>query len=680
MTEAVRYSVSDGIAVLQIASPPNNALSAKVCSSLSMAVAQAQASRDVAAIVVAGSGGQFSAGYPLGALDANRAAEVARLCIQIETCKKPVVAAVSGMTLGAGFELALSCHYRVADIGAKVGFPDVGLGILCGSGGTQRAPRLAGADVTLRLMLEGVPLSVTEAELGAFFDRVVKEDVLEVAIAFASLLVEEGLGPRRTSDRRDGFADSEAFETALTKWRGRLHAHPEASNDDILACVEASRLLPFDAGLSFEQDRFLSRIGAPTFQALRHIALAERRVVQFPELKNGKADPVGLVGVIGVGAVGAGFTVACLMAGLEVVVVERNTSALEEGINRIGGLLDHAVASGRLTQIARDGIEASLHTGNDLVAVAEADFVLEASGQNTEVERQIFAQLDGVSKEGAVLAAHGASVNVTSLALETGCPEEVIGLYFSGAAHLSPGVELVVGPKSSDDTVARALWLLRRLGKVPVRVEPVAGLIGHSVMSAGLRAAEKMVLRGAHPYDIDAAMREWGMSLGPFEAADLTGLDAPWFKTSGVRLSLSLALALHRGRAAGRGWYAYDETGKPRSADLDETLHKMRSSAGLEPKTFSTSTIQGRVLAAMANAGVGLLRKGVVRTPSDIDVALVHGCGFPRWRGGPMMAAELEGLVRVRTTLRAMQAEGDSLSAPDPVFDHLIKNGGHLAR
>ncbi|MGR3712369.1 MAG: 3-hydroxyacyl-CoA dehydrogenase NAD-binding domain-containing protein [Shimia sp.] len=682
MTDAVSYLAKDGVAVLQFGRPPTNALTADACAGLAAGLRRAETAKDVHAVLVVGGSDTFSAGHPLGVMTAESVAHVAAICRRFEVSALPSVAVLSGLALGAGLELALACHYRVASAKARVGFPDVGLGILSGAGGTQRAPRVVGAEATLQMMLSGAPMAVTGPAARPISDQIARGDVLEVAKAFAAQVIEKKLGPRPTCNRVDGFEDAAAFSAALSMWQARAPDHPYASNRDILECVEASRLLPFESGLEFERERFERRITAPSFRALRHIALAERRSSHFPELKDATAKPVKQIGVIGLGAVGSSFAAAALMAGFDVVVVERNASAQEQGMDRINQLLDTAVTEGRLSPVRRDGLDASLFTGNDLVAVAEAEFVLEASGKDAGVERQIFAQLDGISQEGAVLAAHGPSADIDGLAAQTGCPEEVMGLYFPTAAHVSPGVEVVIGSATSPETVVRALSVLRAMGKAPVRVQPLPGLIGHTVSSAALRASEQMVIQGADPYAIDRAMRAWGMSLGPFEAVDLAGLSAPWVEAAGAILSLSLAQSGTSGRSDGQGWYRYGDAGNG-AAEVDivhDVVAQARQEDGRAQRAFVDADIQLRCMAAMANAGVGLLRDGIVRTPADIDVALVHGFGFPRWRGGPMMAAQAEGLLHIRATLREMAAEGDSLSKPDPVFDHLIKNGGHLAR
>ncbi len=681
MTETVNYSEIDGIAVLHMTAPGGNVLSAALCGALSAEVAKAQAAPHVRAVVLIGSERVFSVGNALGALTKNRAEQVSDLCDQIENASKPVIAALSGIALGAGFEVALACHHRIADERTRIGFPDVGLGILCGAGGTQRAPRLVGAEVTLQMMMTGAHMSVAASGAEGFFDNLVRGDLEASAVEFASQIAANSEPLQITGRRKDGFADAGAFDAALTRWRSKSSEKNRISGEDIVACVEASRLLPFEAGLAFEKDRFVARLSAPEFRALRHIALAEHRAAQFPEARGVKAPSVSQIGVIGIGAVGAGFAVDCLSAGFDVVVVDRNASALTEGVDRIRQLLDQEVADGRLSAVKRDGIEASLHPGNDLVAVAEADFVLEASGQVAEVERQVFAQLDGIVKEGAVLAAHGASADVAALARETDSPEDVIGLHFPKVVERSNGVEVVVGSETSSNAVAKTLAVLARLGKRPLRVAQEDGLVGHTVIAAGVRAAEHMVLRGADPYVVDAAMRSWGMALGPFELADRVGLDAPWFTASGASLSPALAQRMLKGRTSGGGWYRYvPGEAHPEATDLSEFLGAVRADAGKKERAFDAGEMQIRCLAAMANAGVGLLRKGVIATPGDVDVALVNGFGFPRHSGGPMMAAQNLGLVAVRATLRQMRREGDALSTPDPVFDHLIKNGSPLAQ
>lgn len=678
MTEEVSYSVEKGVAVLRMAGPSAGALTSDVLEDLEAALDRAVAAPDVQALVITGAE-VFSRGVPLADMNPERHETVARLCLKIEQLSLPVVAAVSGVALGAGLELALACHYRLADRTARIGFPEVALGALCGAGGTQRAPRIAGAQAALRLMMTGAVVPVTLSEAEAFFDRVVNEDVIAVAQTFAELIVEEGLGPRPSSRRAEGFADGAAYDAALTHWRQRPAAHPYVSDSDILDCVEASRLLPFEAGLAFERERFVARVTAPAFHALRHISQAERRAPRFAGQVSEPLSAVETVGVIGLGSVGAGFAAACLMAGYEVVVVDRNAPALEKGLARVSELLDQEMHNGHLSDVQRDGIEGSLHKGDDLVAVAGADLVLQATGQDAEVQRQIFAQLDGITKEGAVLVAHGAAVDVSQLAAQTGGPDEVLGLYFPASAHLPAIAEVVVGEQTSDASVARVLSVLERLGKIGVRVSPNIGLAGHVVSAAALRAAEQMVLSGADPHAVDRAMRRWGMVEGPFAAADRFGLHQPWLKDAGTVLSLALARGLQSGRAAGRGWYRYED-GKMFPAELDGFLKQVRSEAGRDQRRFGDKEIVQRCLAAMANAGVGLMRKAVVRSPADIDVVMVRGFGFPRWRGGPMMAAETLGLMTVRATLREMKAQGDTLAAPDPVFDHLIKNGGHLTR
>jgi len=672
MAGTVSYQENGGVAVLRLQGLEGNAITLEMCEALAEALERAQASTSVGAVLIAGTDAAFSVGFPVGAITRDAVAQVSDLCRKIENCPLPVVAAVSGSALGFGLELVMACHYRLAVASARIGFPDVGLGILPGAGGTQRLPRLVGGEAALQVLMAGAPLAVTSPNIRRMFDQIVGADVHGTALAFATALADMKGGPRKSADSRAGFEDAAEFDAALAHWRAKPAPFPNASTTDILECVEASRLLPFEAGLAFEWERFEARVATETFRALRHMVVSERRAAMFPELKDGRAGAIKQVGVIGVGSVGSAFAIECLMAGYSVVVVERNAKAMAQGMRRIHAVLEQSVKNGRLAAADRDRLEASLHQADDLVAVAEADFVLEASGQVPEIERQIFVQLDGVSKEGAVLAAHGPAVDVARLASETGGPDEVIGLHFPVTASGGQGVEVVVGDSTSADTVATVVSLLKRLRKRPVRVAPHDGLITHTVWAAAVRAAEHMVLAGADPYEVDRQMRAWGMTGGPFQVADKVAINAPWFEAAGVTLSRTV-----RDRTShGAGWYGPNAI----KEDLHQWLTDARHASGRPQQEFSPTQITTRILAATANAGVGLLRIGVIRAPRDVDVAMVAGAGFPRWRGGPMMAAQAEGLVRIRATLREMQAEGDSLSAPDPVFDHLIKNGGFLAR
>lgn len=681
MAQAVTFEIEDGVAVLTFQNPPANALNVALRQGLAAALAQAFEDATVQAIVLIGAGPTFSVGVDFSELGrAPQNPTLSALCQTIERAAKPVIAALHGLTLGGGFELALACHYRLAEAHSAISIPEIGLGLISAAGGTQRAPRLVGAGTTLQVMLSGKTMAVTAPAARMLFDQIVRGDLRQIAVRFAAKLSADGAAPRRSCDMVQGFGDMSAYQREIAEWAKRVPKTDVAAGE-VLRCVEAAALLPFDVGLSFERASFERLEASEQSLALRHVALAERRAVRFPELVQGQPGEVTQIGVIGAGGVGASIAVACLIGGYEVVVVERNAALLATGISRVNALLDRAVSGGQLSVVRRDGIDAMLHAKPDLVALSEADVIIEATDQDDTSTQHIFAQLDGVAKEGAVLVAHGAAALIDRLAEKTGCPQDVVGLFFATAAHLSPGVEVAVGAQSGDDAVATLVGVLKHLGKIPVRAKTSCGLVGMTVMAACLRAGEDLIRKGCTPYEVDRAMRDWGMSLGPFQAADLAGLQAPWMAVANAELSQALAVAGHKGRIARSGWYHYDKD-SPRGAQNTEVLQNLLEdmpSAAKAVGDVSQPQIEKFCLAAMANAGARLLRQGVVRHPSDIDVALIHGFGFPRWRGGPMMASDQFGLVPLRAVLRDMSQQGDVFWSPDEMFDELIKNGQGFA-
>lgn len=681
MTQAVGFEIEQGVAVLTFQSVPANALNARLRDQIAAALEQAMSDTTVHAVLLIGAGSTFSAGVDFSELGKPEdGLSLSGLCRRIENAAKPVVAALHGLTLGGGVELALACHYRLAEARCMLSIPEVGLGLISGAGGTQRAPRLVGAAASLQLMLSGRSMPVTAPGLRPLMDRILRGDLRQGGVSFAAKLIEAEAPLRRTCDQSQGFSDMVAYQSEIAEWAKRVPKHDLAAGE-VLRCVEAAALLPFEVGLDFERACFERLQVSEQSDALRHVALAERRAVRFTELSDGQAGVVNQIGVIGAGGEGASIAVACLVSGYEVVLVEASTALMTAGVARVNALLDRAVTGGQLSELKRDGIEASLHIKPDLVALSEADLIIEATHQDRAGTQAIFSQLDAVVKDGAVLVTHGALAPVDQLAAKTGCVQDVLGVFFPTAAHLSPGVEVAIGTHTGADAVATLVAVLKKLGKIPVRAKASSGLVGMTVMSACLRAGEDLIRKGSDPYEIDRVMRRWGLSLGPFQTADLGGLEAPWLLDIAAEMSVALAALGHTGRKHRSGWYRYDKQSpqggqNPDATQLVQNRHQATDKA---PNAVAQSEITQTCLAAMANAGARLLRQGVVRHPSDIDVALIHGFGFPRWRGGPMMASDHFGLVSLRATLRDMAQGGDPFWAPEEVFDTLIKNGQGFA-
>lgn len=687
---AVTYEIEGEIAVLTVANPPVNALSGPVRQGLDQGLKQALADPAIRAILLMGAGRTFPAGADISEFDKPPFAEpwVPELCNRIEASDKLVIAALHGTALGGGFEIALAAHYRVALKDTRFGLPEVTLGLLPGAGGTQRTPRLGGAKVALDLMLSGRPV-LAQSEAGrAFFDAVYEEDLRGHAIGYAARLIEDKAPIRRTRDARDGFADPMAYQQAIAERRKSLEGKPEIAPREILRCVEAAALLPFDIGLEFESSAFTGLLQGDQSKALRHAFFAERRAARIPEAQSGRPREVHQIGLLGGGLMGAGIAIACLDAGYRVTLLERDSDALAAGLARINAIYDRAVSRGRLSQARRDARLERLDATLDMRELAEADLVIEAVIEDIEVKRQVFASLGAVTKPGAVLVSNTSYLDVNEFADASGREADVLGMHFFSPAHVMRLVEVVVTDKVSADAVATVVAVARRLRKIPLRSGVTDGFIGNRLLSAYRTASEYMVEDGATPYEIDKAMRAFGMKLGPFEVSDMAGLDIAWARRKRlaptrdpemryVAIADYLCEMGRLGQKTGSGYYLYEagsRAGKP-DPDVLRLIEEERAAMGIKPRKFTTAEIQRRCLAAMANEGARLLREGIAVRPSDIDVVMIHGYGFPRWRGGPMKAADLIGLMELRLSLQDYAREDAVFWAPDPVFAELEKNG-----
>ncbi len=689
MGEAVGYEVKEGIGVLAIRNPPVNAVGPSVRKGLAEGLHRALADADVEAIVILGDGRTFPAGSDIrefGKVPADP--WLPGLCNEIEAAPKIVVAAIHGTALGGGFELALAAHYRIATQSARIGFPEVTLGILPGAGGTQRAPRLAGAADALDLMLSGRPIPVTKAEAAPYIDKIVSGDLRQEALRYARGLVQAGKGPRPTRHVRTGFADPIAYQKAVALRREVVADRPEMAPGEIVKCVEAAELLSFDMGLTVERAAFEDCVQSDQAASLRHVFFAERRAAKFPEVRDQRATPVAQVGIVGGGTAGRGLALACLEAELDVVLIERNGPALRESLGKINGYLDRQVAQGRLKGQLRDDRMMRLHGKTDFVALAEADLVIEAVADDLREKEQVFYQLDGVVQDGAVLVSTTMRHDLSKLSAQTGDPEWVLGLDIGTPAHLQHVGEIMVPEGAAPVAVATLVALLRRIGKIPVRAGGGRTHIGRAMFGACRHAAELMVEDGSTPYLVDEAMRAYGMALGPFERLDREGLREDWalrravadgdgYQGRSVAILDRLCEAGRFGKTVGKGYYLYDKASSRGRSDPEviALIRAERERKGIRARGFSTEEIQRRCLAAMVNEGARLLRLGMASCPSDIDVVMVHGYGFPRWRGGPMKAADLAGPWAIQRDIERFAEQDGVFWSPEPVFDRLFKDG-----
>lgn len=693
MAEVVRTASGEGVAEIVIDNPPVNAIGAELRRQLFDAVAAADADHAVRVIVIRAEGRTWPAGADIREFGKPLERPILpELNNRLAECGKPVIAALHGAALGGGLELALGAHYRVAARGTRLGFPEVWLGVLPGAGGTQRAPRLIGAEAALKMMLSGKPVEAGEAERLGLIDAAVEGDAGEAALALAADYLVRGdeALPSRAPDR--GLADSAAFFDAVAKARAEVAGSTLPAPPRIVDCVEAAMLLPFEAGMEFERAAFEDLVASPEAAGLRHAFFAERRAARFPEAGQAPRQ-VDRVGIVGGGLMGSGIAQVMLGAGLEVTLVERDGDALARALGRIASAQERAVAKGRMTEEARAAEWARIDGATEIGALADCDLAIEAVFEDEGVKRQVMGELARTLRPGAILATNTSYLDVDALAASTGRPADVLGLHFFSPAPVMRLLEIVVGRETAPDVVATGLALAKRAGKVAIRAGVCDGFIGNRMLTAYRSAADFLLEDGAMPWQIDAAMRDFGFALGPYQVLDLAGLEISWARRKRLAPTRDPA---HRyvaigdrlceegriGQKSGRGYYLYPEgarTGQP-DPEVAALIEAERTRKGIVAQPVTDDEIRARCLAAMANEGARILAEGIAQRPSDIDAAMLFGFGFPRHRGGPMHEADRVGPAVMRQRLAGYAALNDAwFWQPAAMWDDLVKTGRRFA-
>ncbi|WP_395756600.1 3-hydroxyacyl-CoA dehydrogenase NAD-binding domain-containing protein [Achromobacter sp. EB05] len=692
---AVHTRRDGDVLVVTIDHPPVNALSAEVRAGLARAIDQAGGDPQVRAVLLTGAGNNFIAGADIREFGKPpRPPALPDVCNQIEACAKPVVAALHGAALGGGLEVALAAHYRVALPNARLGLPEVTLGLLPGAGGTQRTPRLIGAAAALDLMLSGKPMTAQAAVAAGLADELASgADPLAAGLDYTRRLLAQGAKPRRSRDGQ-ALADKAASLAAIDAADQRIAASTRGlfSPAKILDAVRAAVEQPFDEGLRAERALFLQCLDSPQRAGLIHAFFAERETAKIPELKQAKPRRLDSVGVIGGGTMGAGIAVAVLDAGLPVVMVEQDDAALARGRQRVEHVYDLLVGKGRMSADERAARLARFTGATDYAALGEADLIIEAVFEDMDVKRAVFAQLDRVAKPGAVLATNTSYLDVDRIAQATRGPADVLGLHFFSPANIMKLLEVVVGRQTAADTVATGFELARRLRKIPVRAGVCDGFIGNRILAVHRQAADMMMEDGASPYEIDAAVRDFGYPMGPYQMVDLAGGDIGWATRKRRAATRDPALRYVQipdrlcergwfGQKTGRGFYLYPDGARQGTPDPEvlAIIDAERQRAGVTPRPFSAEDIQRRYLAAMINEAANVLHQGIALRPSDIDMVFLSGYGFPRYRGGPMHYADRVGLANVLADIRAFAKEDPAFWKPSPLLEELAESGRDFA-
>jgi 3-hydroxyacyl-CoA dehydrogenase len=653
------------IAVVIVNNPPVNALSWHVRQGLADKFAEAIADDSIKAIVLRCDGATFIAGADITEFGKPpRGPDFNSVLNSIEASPKPVVAAIHGTALGGGLETTLVCHYRVAAPSAKLGVPEVKLGLLPGAGGTQRLPRIVGVEIAAQMVSSGDPLSAKKAADAGLVDALAGEDSLAAdAIAFARDAVAKGPRPSR---ERPVFGDVAIIETLKAanakKWKG--FEAPYAN----LACVEAATRLPFDEGLAFERQEFTKLMFGSQSAAQRHIFFAERQAAKIDGLpKDIALRPIKTVGVIGAGTMGGGITMNFLAKGIPVTIVEMEQANLDRGVATIRKNYEASAAKGRFTAEQVEKMMGLLTPSLDLNDLAGADLIIEAVYENMDVKKELFGKLDAIANPGAILASNTSYLDVNEIASATARPQDVVGMHFFSPANVMKLLEVVRGDATAPDVLATAMAIGKTIGKVAVVAGVCHGFIGNRMLAQRQTAANQMLMEGATPDQIDQVHLDFGMPMGPFQMGDLAGLDIGWHRDPSRIETVrdALCAAGRWGQKTGKGFYDYDEKrNRTVSPEALAIIEDFRSKSNLPKREISTQEIVERTLYPMVNEGYKILEEGKAQRASDIDVVWIYGYGWPVYRGGPMFWGDLEGAGKI---VEALERHGvpvaDSLKA-----------------
>jgi 3-hydroxyacyl-CoA dehydrogenase len=688
MAEIVTYARQGAVGVIAIDNPPVNALGAGVRKGLVDCLKQGNEDPDAAALVLIGGGRTFPAGADITEFGKPPAPPtLSEVIAAYENSAKPVVAALHGTALGGGLELALGCDWRCATKDARLGLPEVKLGILPGAGGTQRLPRLIGAQNALEVIVGGDFVAAPKALEWGLIDEIVSGDLPAGAIAFAERIVAEERPRRRIRDM-EVSAPPELFEgfreTIAKKQRGFIAP---------LRCIESVEnvtTLPFDEGLAAERAMFLELVASPQAEAQRYMFFAEREVAKVPGVdKDTPLRRIASVGIVGVGTMGGGIAMNFANAGIPVTLVEAAEDALDRGFSTILGNYAASVDKGHLTQKEADDRTGRLTGSLHFDDLSKADLVIEAAFEDMALKKEIFAKLDAVCRPGAILATNTSTLDINEIASVTGRPQDVVGMHFFSPANVMKLLEIVRGDKTAADVLASVMRLCRTISKIGVVVGVCDGFVGNRMLHAYWDQAYSLILEGALPQQVDKALYDWGWAMGPFAVMDLAGTDVSWRvrqakaerrdrnKPYPAAVADRLCEKGRYGRKTGAGWYRYEEASRTPLPDPEVETLILEASAdmGFARREIADDEIVERCLYALLNEGARILAEGVAERAGDIDVIYHYGYGFPRYRGGPLFCADEIGLEKVLAGIRAFDERQPGLWSPAPLIVRLAGEG-----
>jgi 3-hydroxyacyl-CoA dehydrogenase len=682
LSDFVKISRDGDVALVTIDNPPVNALSFHVREPLMQALVPLRDDASVAAIVIACAGRTFVAGADITEFGKPvQQPDLRALIVTLETITKPTVAAIHGTALGGGLELALGCHFRVADAGAKLGLPEVKLGLLPGGGGTVRLPRLVGAVKGLKMIVSGTPISATEAHAGGLVDAVFEGDLTTHAVNFAREIARKG-GPFTPVRDRNGLlgeTDLASFDTEATDL-----ARKARGLEAPIACAQAVRnavTLPFDEALAAERALFVKLVASDQSRAQRHLFFAEREAAKISG-KDTTRRKISRVGVIGAGTMGGGIAMAFANGGYPVTLLETSEEALQRGLGTIEKNYAVSVSRGSLSEDARRQRLAQFKGSTDYADLADCDLIVEAVFEDMAVKKDVFGKLDRVAKPGAILATNTSYLDINEIAASISRPQDMLGLHFFSPANVMKLLEIVRADKTASDALATVVDMARRIGKVAVVVGVCHGFVGNRMLAARGSESEALLLEGATPSQIDKVFTDFGWPMGPFQMGDLAGLDIGWRNRKARGLTAVIADTLCEqgrfGQKTGRGFYLYEagaRAGVP-DPEVEALIREKAAERGIAPRAIDAEEIIERTLYPLVNEGAKILEEKIAARASDIDVVWVNGYGFPIGKGGPMFWAGLEGAAKIVERLEYWhQRTGKDVFKPAPLLKRMAETG-----
>jgi 3-hydroxyacyl-CoA dehydrogenase len=673
------FKLHEAVAVMTLDNPPLNGLNHELRAGLVAGIDRASADSGVEAIIFIGAGKAFSSGADIREFNTPKstAEPTLRSVIRIvEANGKPVIAAIGGICMGGGLELALGCHFRVASPGTKIALPEVKLGLLPGAGGTQRLPRAIGVEAALNMIVSGAPVSSEQFKGTKLIDEIIEGDLLQGALAFARKVVAERRPLTRLRDVKIAFANADAFFQFARNSVGPLARNFPAP----LKCIDAVAAAvtkPFDDGLKFERELFMQLVQTPESRALRHAFFAERAAAKIPDVpENTPARKIASVAVIGAGTMGGGIAMNFLSAGFPVTILEMKQEVLDKGVATLRKNYEGSIKRGKLTPEKLQQNMALLKATLSYDDIETADLVIEAVFEDMAVKQAVFEKLDAVAKSGAILATNTSTLDVNTIAAFTRRPQDVVGMHFFSPANVMKLLEVVRGEKTAKDVLVAVMQVAKKINKTAVVSGVCDGFIGNRMIEQYLRQAMFLLDEGASPQQVDRALERFGMAMGPFRMSDLAGNDVGWYirkrryveKPDVVYSKIADRLCeLGRfGQKTGLGWYRYEAGKRDAIPDpaVDQLIAGYRKGLGITQRKIADDEIVERCILALVNEGARILEEGIAQRASDIDMVYLTGYGFPLHRGGPMLYADMLGLYNVVRSMARLAANAHA----DPAF------------